>query len=180
MDLNFAFPSGDESGGLGVTLGVPLVARNVLIIEPYAGISGIIPPRTPVTDGVGRYTYGFALALRPVAIQTRRDGSWSYPFVGLRWKWVTGLGTGGDPLDCLYCGYYTERYEGPVTRWLSLGYMWRHLLVRLDLRQSGGIGWAESSGWDPYDVGPSYDYVHGPYEEPPYQLAVTWYGLWEF
>jgi hypothetical protein len=188
MDLGWGFGSGKESNALVLNFSVPYAAYNTVILEPFLGLSALFPPNTPIiTPGyenqsdderVGRLAYGMAVIVRPLGFRAGRHGLWSYPFIGVRWIWLSGLGQTQKALDCLYCSDTEASFHGGGNRYLTVGYLWHRLALRVDYRLTKLEGYYGVSAFDPYYVGPSYDYQQGPYWEPRIIFSFAWYGLW--
>jgi hypothetical protein len=187
MDLGWGVGSGNESNALLLNLSTPYAAYNTVILEPFVGISALFPPDTPViTPGyegqsdherVGRFDYGLAAIIRPFGFRVGRRATWSYPFIGVRWVWLSGLGQTQKALDCLYCSDTRASFHGGGNRYITAGYMWQQWIVRVDYRLTNIEGYYGASAYDPYHVGPSYDYQQGPYWEPRVVVSIAYYRL---
>lgn len=187
IDVALGVGSGSESDALGCNISLPYIFYNTLMLEPFFGLSALFPPDTPIItpgyegqtddDRIGRFSYGVAVYIRPFAFRLTRTSSWSYPFIGVRGMWLSGIGQTQQALDCLYCSDTEASYRGGENAYLAMGYMWQHIIVRFDVRVTNKEGYYGESAYDPFHVGPSYDYQQGPYWEPRVMITVAWYGL---
>jgi hypothetical protein len=186
-DLTFGTGLGQSSSSLTWDVDALFAVQNSIVLDAFVGIGGLILPgaiRTsdydePGDDSFGRFDYGIALLVRPIAFRKSQSSHWSYPFLGLRWIAHKGLGQTEKALDCLRCSNVSESYHRGDNAFLEAGLVWRNAIFRLDYRLTEREGFRKVEAYDPYNVGSDYEYTQGPYVESRIILSVGYQWLWD-
>lgn len=173
---------GEGMWGLDVNVGIPLLFFNTFIFEPYGGINAYFPPGARIgsndhpEDGFGRWQYGYGIYFRPIGFYSLSSDKQLYPFIGMKQLWLRGLGQLQEALDCLYCSDISESYSIDSNLYLISGLSWRlhrwDVYTSLEVRLTDNKGSFGEIAHDPWDVGPEFDRVYGPYTEPKVMFSV--------